>query len=60
VWHTSQNDRSHGMVTHPFGTKFWKQVFGCLAFLIKTWQRKKHGDNVIKIYKKKRTYLQQD
>jgi len=34
LWHTSQNDRSHRIVTHQFGTKFWKQVFGCLAFLI--------------------------
>jgi hypothetical protein len=33
LWHTSQNDRSHGIVTHQFGTKFLKQVFGCLAFL---------------------------
>jgi len=33
LWHSSQNDRSHGIVTHQVGTKFWKKVFGCLPFL---------------------------
>jgi len=34
LWYTSQNDRSHGIVTHQARTKFWKKVFGCLAFPI--------------------------
>jgi hypothetical protein len=24
-WYTSQNDRSHGIVTHQIETKFWKK-----------------------------------
>jgi hypothetical protein len=32
--------QSHRIVTHQFGTKFWKQVFWCLAFLISQWTRR--------------------
>jgi hypothetical protein len=33
LWHIFQNNRFHRIVTHQVGTKFWKKVFGCLAFL---------------------------
>jgi hypothetical protein len=33
-WHISQNDKSHEIVTHHLGTKFWEKNLGCVALPI--------------------------
>jgi hypothetical protein len=33
-WHIFQNDKSHEIVTHHLGTKFWEKNLGCVALPI--------------------------
>lgn len=32
LWHIFQNNTLHQIVTHYFGTKFWRKILGCVAF----------------------------